>query len=190
MRSSVLLWACLAIMSSGVQAGELFRWVDADGKVHYSDTPPKDAAKVERKILSSDVSPNEDLPYETRLAQQNFPVTLYIGNGCGDVCDQARSLLTKRGIPFSEKILKYRDDLDAFKKLSGFDGLPALAVGKSFLRGYQAEEWNGELDIAGYPKTASYRQRIAPPKPPAAEATPAEVQPAEGQALPAEPAAQ
>jgi hypothetical protein len=153
----VFLLASLVIMPLGVQAGELFRWVDANGKVHYGDVRPADATDVERLKLSSESAQSEDLPYETRRAQQNFPVTLYVGKGCGEACDLARSLLTKRGIPFSEKLLEYKEDFEAFKKLSGFDGIPSLSVGKSFLRGFQTEQWHSELDIAGYPKTAPYR---------------------------------
>jgi len=82
----------------GVQAGELFRWVDKAGKVHYGDTQPADVVDVERKKLSSSTSQNEDLPYETLRAQQNFPVTLYVTNGCGAPCNQARTLLNKRGV--------------------------------------------------------------------------------------------
>lgn len=188
MKRIILLLACLAIMPPGVQAGEIFRWVDKTGKMNYGDIPPAGATDVERINLSSEPAQNEYLPYETRRAQENFPVTLYVGNGCGEACDMARSLLTKRGIPFSEKLLKYKEDIDAFKQLSGFDGVPALAVGKSFLRGFQAEQWHSELDIAGYPKTASYRQRIAPPAPPST--SPAEDQSSDVQAAPAEPAAQ
>jgi glutaredoxin len=196
MKCIVLLLACLAVMPSGVQAGELFRWVDKAGKMNYGDVPPADATDVERIKLASEPAQNEYLPYETRRAQENFPVTLYVGNGCAEACDMARALLTKRGIPFSEKLLKYKEDVEAFKKLSGFDGVPALSVGKSFLRGFQAEQWHSELDTAGYPKTASYRQRIAlpasqaPSTPPATVTPPAEGQPSEGQATPAEPAAQ
>jgi hypothetical protein len=80
----------------------------------------------------------------------------------------ARSLLTKRGIPFSEKLLKYKEDMEAFKKLSGFYDIPTLSVGKTFLRGFLAEQWSSELDIAGYPKTSSYRAPARPANPEAA----------------------
>jgi glutaredoxin len=186
MKSIILLLACLAIIPTASLAGDLFRWVDKSGKVHYGDIPPAGDPDVERLKLSSEPSQNEDLPYETLRAQQNFPVTLYVGNGCGEPCDMARSMLTKRGIPFSEKLLKYKEDVEAFKKLSGFDAVPALAVGKTFLRGFQAEQWHGELDIAGYPKTASYRQRIAPPPPASSSTPPASAPPpAEDQTAPA-----
>lgn len=169
MKAIVWLLACLAIMP--VQAGELYRWIDKAGKVNYGDVPPADVTDAERVKFSSEPARNEELPYETRRAQQNFPVTLYVAEGCGELCDQARSLLSKRGIPFSEKMLKTKQDVEALKQLSGIDNVfPVLAVGKSFLKGFVVLQWNNELDVAGYPATASYRQRIAPPpKSPAAE---------------------
>ena len=124
------------------------------------------------------------MPYETRRAQQNFPVTLYVGESCGELCDLARSLLNKRGIPFSEKLLKTKTEIDAFQKLSGSVNSPTLLVGKTVLSGFSESIWNSELDVTGYPKTASYRQRIAPPTPPV---TPPAV---ESPGAPAEPVAQ
>lgn len=187
MKRIVLLLGCLAAMPMGAQAGELYRWVDAQGKVHYGDVIPADAAKVERKKISGAVSQNEDFPYEARLAQQNFPVTLYVTNGCGAPCDQARSMLEKRGIPFSEKLLQTKAEIDAFKALSGSDGAPTLAVGRTFLKGFQPEQWHSELDITGYPKTAPYRFSGASTVP---GALPASAPAAASQAAPANPAAQ
>jgi glutaredoxin len=185
MKRIVLLLACLSIMPSGVQAGELFRWVDKAGRVHYSDVPPADATDVERiKPSSEPPAQNEDLPYETRRAQQNFPVTLYVGEICGEPCVQARSLLNKRGVPFGEKLLKIKSEIEAFQKLSGSNNSPTIQVGKNYLSGFSESAWNSELDIAGYPKTASYRQRIAPPAPPATPPVPKD------QTTPDEPAVQ
>jgi len=174
MRRIVLLFGCLAVLSSGPQAGELYRWRDAQGKVHYGDAPPPEAAQVEAVKFPAADAPEEGLPYETRRARQNFPVTLYVADNCGEYCDLARSLLRQRGIPFSEKKLATPEDFAAFRTLSGSDGVPTLAVGKAFLRGFEAGQWHGELDIAGYPKSAPYR----PPAPPPAPAAASGVEPA------------
>jgi uncharacterized protein DUF4124 len=193
----VLLLACLVMMPLEVQAGELFRWVDNAGKMNYGDVPPADATDIERLNISSEATLNDDLPYETRRAQENFPVTLYVGNGCGDACTQGRNLLSKRGIPYSEKLLQTREDIEAFKQLSGIDSVvPVLQVGKDFLKGYLESQWNGELDVAGYPKTASYRQRFAPPvkaepfAPAPSAAKSAEGSSSDVEATPAQPAVQ
>jgi glutaredoxin len=183
MKRIVLLLGCLAWMPA--QAGELYRWVDERGKVHYGDTPPADAAQVEARKLSDSVTPNEDLPYEARRAQQNFPVTLYVSDNCAEYCDQARRLLNQRGIPYSEKRLVTQEDFDSFRALSGSDSAPTLAVGRTFLKGFLAEQWHGELDVAGYPKTAPYR-----PTAPPATAIPAAPPAAAGEPVPDSPAAQ
>lgn len=162
MKRIVLLLACLVLTPSGVQAGELYRWVDTQGKVHYGDAPPADATQIESRKFSAAPSPGEDLSYEARRAQQNFPVTLYVAENCTEYCDRARNLLIERGIPFAEKVLQTQEEIDVFKALSGSDSVPTLAVGRSFLKGFLAEQWHGELDIAGYPKTAPYRAPRTP----------------------------
>lgn len=174
MKRIVLLIGGVLAVSLSAQAGELYRWVDKAGKVHYGDEPPAQAPLVESLQFHDEAATGANLPYETRRAQQNFPVTLYVGDGCGEFCKQARELLTKRGIPFSEKNLVTKEEIDAFKAASGGDKVPALAVGKSFVSGFNASRWTNELDIAGYPKSSSYRPLPVQPAPAAArQAAPA-----------------
>ncbi len=174
MKVILLLPACLAIISLNVQAGDLYRWIDSAGVVHYSDLPTADAEKIDAKKFSSEVSGGDDLPYESRRAQENFPVTLYVSSGCAETCDLARNLLNKRGIPFREKVLQTKEDIDALKQLSGIGGfVPVLAVGKNYLKGYLEPQWESELDMAGYPKVAPYRAPSAPAANKVVPATPA-----------------
>ena len=161
MKLLILLLAGLSSISPGLQAAGLYRWMDSSGAVHYSDVPSPEAEKMDARKFSGTVTPSDDLPYETRRAQQNFPVTLYTGEGCGNTCDQARNLLNKRGVPFTEKVLRTPQEIEDFKQLSGINGEgPVLEVGRNFLKGFLDSRWNSELDFAGYPKTASYRQRL------------------------------
>lgn len=165
MKHIVLLLSCLAGALPSVQAGELYRWMDENGKVYYGDTPPVGAVQIET-VKSFDTGlPGENVDYETLRAQQNFPVTLYVTDSCTEYCEQARTLLNKRGIPFSEKNLQAQEDIEAFKKLTGSDSVPTLSVGRSYLKGFLAEQWHKELDIAGYPKVAPYRSPVTPPAP-------------------------
>ena len=110
------------------------------------------------------------LPYETQRARQNFPVTFYGFPACGSPCQMGRDMLNKRGIPFIEKSLVMQDDMDAFRKASGDGQMPAITIGKTWLKGFQAEQWNSELDAAGYPqKVLSYRPKAATPPAQAAQ---------------------
>ncbi len=158
-----LFMVCALVVMGNAQAGELYRSIDSSGKVHYSDKPLAGSDDVERLKLGNEPAPDDSLPYETMRAKQNFPVTLYVFPDCGSACQQARDFLNKRGIPFTEANLITQEDIDAFRKASGFSDAPALAIGKSWLRGFLAEQWNKELDFAGYPKSAPYRPRPAAP---------------------------
>lgn len=136
---------------------ELYKWIGADGKINYSDTPPPaDAKKVEKKRLNDRVSEGDGLDFATRNASKKYPVVLYASD-CGAPCDQGRALLVKRGVPHVEKNPeKNLEDSKELKKLIGTLFVPDLQVGKNApLKGFDAAAWNAALDAAGYPKSAA-----------------------------------
>ncbi len=148
-----LLVLCLALSSLAVSA-ETYRWVDPPGRTVISDTPPPGRA---RDVSKSGSGPNTDgLPYATRMAAENYPVTLYTSADCTKECKDARDLLNSRGVPFSERMVQKQEDVDELKQLVGDFFVPALKVGKQSFRGLEAGAWNNLLDLAGYPKTAPY----------------------------------
>src|SRR5512134_1712616 len=168
----VLLFAAPAL------AQTTYRWVDPEGKVHYSDKPPPAAAKdVKQRSMGGAAAETAALPYATQAAAKNFPVTLY-ATDCGDPCKQARDLLRKRGIPHSEKNPQQPGEQEELVKLlSGQLEVPVLKVGKSLVRGWDEAQWNGTLDAAGYPRNAGAPPPKPAPKPAAAvkeETPPAE----------------
>ena len=132
--------------------GQAYRWVDQDGRVHYTQTPPPpNARNVQRKNLRGGGVDVSNLPYATQVAAKNFPVTLYTLPDCGAPCDQARALLVKRVVPFSEVSVVTQKDSDEVKRLSGKTDLPLLMVGNQSQTGFQESLLNGLLDSAGYP---------------------------------------
>lgn len=168
-----LILAGIMLAALGNAQAETFRWVDKAGKVHYGDMPSEEAVQVEQKNFGKDSSANNaDLPYETRNAMKNFPVTLYVANNCDAPCQQARDLLNNRGIPFSEKTLLTQQEIDDFRQRSGSDRSPTLQVGGNYLKGLETTQWNNALDSAGYPKTAPYRPQAAKPAKASPEETP------------------
>ena len=91
-------------LATAASAQEIFRWVDKDGKVHYGDTlpPPAEVKTFQTKKLQDSVVEQEAVPYSVSIAMKNNPVTLY-ANSCGEACASAKTLLVKRGIPFTQK---------------------------------------------------------------------------------------
>lgn len=136
-------------------AGELYRWVDQSGKVHYGDVPANDAQQLQERKFDKPATPlsgDEALSYQVRRAKQRFPVTLYVTENCKEPCQQARDFLKQQHIPFAEKKLATQQEFDAFRQQSGGDSVPALSVGSNWLKGFLASAWRSELDAAGYPK--------------------------------------
>ena len=133
---AILLAAALLATGGMVHAGQLYKWVDADGKVHYTDQPPPpDARKAERKKLG-DKPGTQGLPYALQEATRRFPVTLYTASDCGDACKQASAYLSKRGVP--HKSLDARDPAaaDALSALTGGKlEVPVMTVGNTTVRG-------------------------------------------------------
>ena len=64
-----ILFILFLLVSSPALAG-LSKWVDADGKVHYSDQPPP--ANVKVKILRADVSPASSVAASAPVAPRTI----------------------------------------------------------------------------------------------------------------------
>jgi glutaredoxin len=175
----VLALAGLALTSVGAQ--QLYKWVDKDGKITYSDQPPpKDAKNVEqKKMVDSGSAASDDVPYSVKTAIDKNPVTLF-ANFCGEPCDGARSLLNTRGVPFTDRNPeKDPKAMDALKTATGGTDVPVLMVGTKILRGFSEETWQEALTTGGYPKTNPNLKPRAP--------TPAATPPAEAPKAPATP---
>lgn len=168
----------LLILLSGFSistVAEIYKWENTQGQVYYSDKFPPPPAKAEQKKVTANVIETDAEPYETKMAAQKNPVTLYVFSGCGEGCDRAKVLLDKRGIPYS---LKNTDaDHEYLKKITGNTRMPVLIVGKQTPRqGFEEETWNSMLNRAGYPKNnplAGLRKKSAKAPPQAKPDTPA-----------------
>ena len=79
----------------------VYRYVGPDGRTVYSDRPPPDTARnVETKRLGTNVVEIDAVTLATRIASENFPVTLYTF-ACGEICQTAEATLKDRGVPFN-----------------------------------------------------------------------------------------
>lgn len=165
MRCLIAVLLAFYAVSAGAQ---LYRWTDASGRVHYTDTPPPPgASSVEKKRATasgSDPESNPAEPFVLQKARRDFPVKLYSAPNC-EPCQAARDLLNKRGVPFSEvSINGDPDQLEELQKTTGVSGVPALLVGKSTQSGFEAAIYHRMLDEGGYPKMGMLapRSQVAP----------------------------
>lgn len=156
---AVMLVILLGAVSSlaGAQVQQVYRYVDIDGKVVYSDKPPPANAKdAQAKRVTANSIETSNLSFVSQQAQERFPVTLY-SFACGVVCDTAQGLLNKRGVPHTVVDVSAGDGADKLKKLSGSLDAPALQVGEQYASGFNEGKWQALLNDAGYPKTPAPR---------------------------------
>ncbi|MCD6674467.1 MAG: glutaredoxin family protein [Burkholderiaceae bacterium] len=164
------------------------KWVDASGRVHYSDRQPSPDAlgrgTSPQAIAARPAEPSigdPTLPWALRSAAARYPVTLYTSAEC-EPCGLAREHLAQRGVPYTEKRVNDAADLKAFHAL-GFEKafFPSVSIGPEKLSGFESVGWDRALDATGYPRSSMLPPRrdprtVAPmrteTRPATAEATP------------------
>ena len=174
MKTGFLLMALgLAVASTPLAAAQLYQWKDAQGRTVYSDQPPPTSVRnaQQKSFKGNFIEIGES--YSARTAREKHPVTLYASD-CGAPCDQARQLLSERGVPFSNKDPQAHPEAQAeLQKLTGRLSVPVLVVGSDKIDGFETGQWQAMLDKAGYPKTPMPGAKPVPAAQPAAAPAPA-----------------
>jgi glutaredoxin len=150
--------ALLFAIGASAQERQVYRYVDADGRIVYSDRVPTGPAKdVQTKRVWGNTIETSELPIAMQQASERFPVTLYTF-ACGETCDSAVALLNRRGVPFSTVNVEDANNAQKLQQLTGEMSAPVLQVGdKLIVKGYNEARWNATLDQAGYPKAPQKR---------------------------------
>jgi glutaredoxin len=165
----------LCLLASSSAFAQVYKWTDARGTVHYTDTPPP-AQKTSqlRPQSAGDSSQGSALPYELARAVKASPVTLYTTQSGCPGCEQGRTLLRARGIPYTEKTVNTDEDKEQLRRLAGKLELPLLVVGSRKLAGFQDAAWQEALGAAAYPRSAQLPPgyQFASPEPAAPASVP------------------
>ena len=146
-----VLFAAFLCLPVSVGA-ELYKWIDADGKVHYSDSAPKDRKS---KRLDLKINSISGPPVVTTLrtapsagTAQTQRVRLLSTTWCG-YCKKAAAYLRSRGTPFEEldveKSSQGKREYDAL----GGRGVPIVLVGDRRMDGYDQTTLAAMLEGAG-----------------------------------------
>ena len=164
---NALLFVAGNMLAPLAQAQQVYRILAPDGKVTFSDQPPPAAgtAKVSAgKGNSTGGAASSVLPFELKQVASKYPVTLYSGDNCVP-CGAGRSLLTSRGIPFTERTVTTAEDAQALQRLSGDSSLPFMTIGSQQLKGFSDTEWTQFLNAAGYPASSALPTSYRAPAP-------------------------
>jgi glutaredoxin len=119
----------------------VYKWTDAQGHIHYSDSPPP-AAKTTQLKLQTYTGPVQ----VSQAIGADSGVTIYITEWCG-VCKRAKAFMKQNGVPFREWDVEKTDyGATKFRQLGG-SGVPLITVGSEKMMGFDAgrfmELWKG-----------------------------------------------
>jgi len=168
-----LVAAALLCCGQGIALGATIKECqDAQGRKYFADRCPADTQQLgEKKILTSgQVGGGVNL----QKLRSEHPIVIYSVPNC-DACDLTRNYLSKRGLPFSEKdVSENAENQQELKERSGALTVPAVAVGKQLVSGYNRSALKSQLDAVGYPDSESQQGQQGQQ---AADATPANAEP-------------
>lgn len=137
----------LFISTSGLSMADIYKWTDANGKVHFSDKPPanKNVETLDEQQLASRASSYTQaeitkLPTDSSIYRKNQKLIMYTTSSCG-YCAQARKYFTKQRIAFKEKNIETSEKFHReFKKLGG-KGVPVILWGKNKMNGFSVKKF-------------------------------------------------
>lgn len=163
---AMITTAVALLLACGLALAQ-YKVVAPDGRITYTDRPPTQAGNqvLPLRLGAGAAEPATLallLPAELRPLVARFPVLLYTSSDCAP-CDAGRKLLVERGVPFNERTVGSDDDLAALQRLTAGRTVPALSVGAQALRGFQETDWQGTLDLAGYPRESRLPRGYQPP---------------------------
>jgi glutaredoxin len=144
-----------ALLATAAHAQEIYRWTDAQGRVHYgADKPPAGVkAKVVESRISSIAGPATVMgkPPEprARAAARPLEVTMYATDWCG-YCRQARQFFARNGIRYAELDIEKSAAAHAEYKGLGGRGVPLIVVGEQRMSGFSEARLMQMLRAAGH----------------------------------------
>lgn len=153
LRCSLILTLVVATLTGTAHAQTLYKSVDPNGKVVYSDQPPASGAghktmKLEAPPIS--VVPGNPVPPATpgqaaagapaAAAQPRGEVTLYMATWCG-YCKAAKAYLGGKGIAYREFDVDTPTGKAAFAQI-GARGVPVLLTNGQRVNGFSAQSYD------------------------------------------------
>ena len=132
------LFMLLLVLPMAVSA-EIYRWVDDQGRVHFSDSDTEpEAEQVQVRVQTVKTVRVNYLPeWSSDLVPAAASVVMYSTPWCG-VCKRAKGYFEEQGISFTEKDIEARPEWRAeFEQLGG-KGVPLILVGERSMSGFSA----------------------------------------------------
>ncbi|MBU2886256.1 glutaredoxin family protein [Gilvimarinus agarilyticus] len=134
----------LALLLSLPAYGEIYKWVDEQGKTHYSDSKPDhiQAESVTPKVNSYQHQAVPESVYGQQEIKLNLPkkIVMYATSWCG-YCKKARRYFADNNIDYVERDIETSEQAKReYDKLQG-KGVPVLRIGDTTMRGWSVSKF-------------------------------------------------
>jgi glutaredoxin len=148
MKRILALCALLACIPANAQ---IYRWVDADGRVQYTDKPPPGvkASEVQSRISSYAGAPVVSGTPSPSAGATRPEIRMYATDWCG-YCKKARAYFARERIRYTELDVEKSAAARAEYQRLGARGVPVILVGTQRMNGYSEERLAAMLKAAGY----------------------------------------
>jgi glutaredoxin len=153
MKAKAIIALC-ALLAAIPASAQVHRWVDADGKVHYSNEPPPEGVKakpVPYRINSFSAPPvvsGAPSP-AARPGQARPEIKMYATSWC-PYCRRAQAYFAQRGIAYTHIDIEKSPIGQAEYRGLGGRGVPLITVGTQRMNGFSEENLAQMLKAAGY----------------------------------------
>ena len=139
-----LLSVALLFLLTFQAHGEIYKWVDENGNVHYGEELPENVQPLNMKgNLNTLEKQSYDFlpaPRPRASAAANNRVVMYSTSWC-PYCSKARKYFKSRGIAFTEYDIEKNSSAEKKYKSLGGRGVPLILVGDKQLQGFSAKRF-------------------------------------------------
>ncbi len=157
---AALLIALAFLLAPFALHAEVYKWVDADGRTHFSDRPAPGAASERVHIQTPPVLGDEAAITESateviepgsgdKLARKPVDIVMYATKSCG-YCSKARALFSERGVAWREVDIESSEQANQEFKQRGGKGVPLTFINGQAIRGFNEDKLRSALSQHGY----------------------------------------
>lgn len=140
---AILVGVCVVAGAAG--AASVYKWIDPEGQIHFSDNPPTDRPVEEVKIRTYTGPVEVNAVGDFGLREVKMLTTTWCG-----VCKRAKAYLNGRGVYFLEYDVEQSDiGRLEYKRLNG-KGVPIILVGNQRMTGFSPKKLDEMLKNVGY----------------------------------------
>ena len=134
-----LVLLVVLLMVAGPSYAEIYRWVDAEGQVHFSDEKP-DNENFNEVQIDDKIGSYQDISYSTykagpsKTASKN-EVIMFSASWCG-YCKKAKTYFKKNKIRYTNYDIEKSSKGKRLYKQLGAKGVPVILIGSKRMNGF------------------------------------------------------